>query len=101
MESKEESKQEQTQEAKGTSIREEYRDEGAFDCVLKRDDKVPKKPVAGLSFGERVRIASLHDSHEQYMYKIINVAGWAKTVRLGGKDFCFVELNDGSCFSGL
>lgn len=35
------------------------------------------------------------------MYKIIKVAGWAKTTRSGGKDFSFVEINDGSSFKGL
>ena len=27
---------------------------------------------------------------------IIQVAGWARTTRMGGKDFCFIELTDGS-----
>jgi len=31
----------------------------------------------------------------------IQVAGWARTLRMGGKDFCFIELNDGSCQSSL
>lgn len=35
------------------------------------------------------------------MYKIITVAGWAKTVRSGGKEFCFIEINDGSHLKGL
>jgi asparaginyl-tRNA synthetase len=29
------------------------------------------------------------------------VAGWAKTVRAGGKDFSFIELSDGSSIKGL
>jgi aspartyl/asparaginyl-tRNA synthetase len=48
-----------------------------------------------------MRIAKLYDSHEEFMYKIITVAGWAKTVRSGGKDFCFIEISDGSSFKGL
>lgn len=35
------------------------------------------------------------------MYKVITVAGWARTVRAGGKDFCFIELTDGSSQKGL
>jgi asparaginyl-tRNA synthetase len=27
---------------------------------------------------------------------IIQVAGWARTLRMGGKDFAFIELTDGS-----
>jgi asparaginyl-tRNA synthetase len=27
---------------------------------------------------------------------IIEVAGWARTTRMGGKDFAFIELTDGS-----
>jgi aspartyl/asparaginyl-tRNA synthetase len=35
------------------------------------------------------------------MYKIITVAGWARHVRPGGKDFCFFELSDGSSMKPL
>lgn len=35
------------------------------------------------------------------MYKIIQVAGWAKTTRPGGKDLHFVELSDGSTIKNL
>lgn len=27
---------------------------------------------------------------------VIQVAGWARTTRMGGKDFAFIELTDGS-----
>lgn len=33
--------------------------------------------------------------------KTLTVAGWAKTLRLGGKDFCFISLNDGSCSQNI
>lgn len=56
-------------------------------------------PVA--SYGHRLRIAKLFDNHEEFMYKVITVAGWARTTRAGGKDFCFIELHDGSCQKGL
>jgi hypothetical protein len=46
-------------------------------------------------------IAKLFDSHEEFMYKVIQVAGWAKTTRMGGKDFCFIEVSDGSSLKGL
>lgn len=35
------------------------------------------------------------------MYKIITVAGWARHIRSGGKDFTFIELHDGSSQKGL
>jgi aspartyl/asparaginyl-tRNA synthetase len=35
------------------------------------------------------------------MYKIITVAGWARSLRTGNKDFCFVELYDGSHMNRL
>ena len=68
---------------------------------LHRNDDVPKKPVASMSFGERVRIARLFLSYEEFVGKIIRVAGWAKSTRAQSKDFCFVELNDGSCFKNI
>jgi hypothetical protein len=69
--------------------------------VLQRDDQVPKKPIASMSFGERVRIARLFLSYEEFVGKIIRVAGWAKSTRAQSKDFCFIELNDGSCFKNI
>jgi len=69
---------------------------------LLRHDPVPKKPVAAMSFGGRVRIARLHDSHEEFLGQVIRVGGWARNTRAaGGAHFCFVELNDGSCFKTL
>lgn len=53
------------------------------------------------SYGHRIRIGKLFDSHEEFMYKVITVAGWARTVRAGGKDFIFVEIHDGSYMKGL
>ena len=60
-----------------------------------------KKHVPVASYGHRLRVAKLFDSHEEFMYKIITVAGWAKTVRAGSKDFYFIELTDGSSMKGL
>jgi len=57
--------------------------------------------VPAASYGHRIRIGKLYDSHEEFMYKIITVSGWARTVRAGGKDFCFIELTDGSSQKGL
>jgi aspartyl/asparaginyl-tRNA synthetase len=63
--------------------------------------KVEKKNVPTSSFGHRIRIAKLFENHEEFMYKIIQVAGWARTVRPGGKEFAFIEINDGSSLKGL
>jgi aspartyl/asparaginyl-tRNA synthetase len=60
-----------------------------------------KKVVPTASYGNRIRIAKLFDSHEDFLYKIIQVAGWAKTVRDGGKEFSFIEISDGSSLKGL
>ena len=68
---------------------------------LSRDDAVPKKPVAAMSYGQRVRIARLYDSYQEFIGKDIKVAGWARSTRSSGKAFCFVELNDGSCFKTI
>ena len=62
---------------------------------------VDKKVVPTASYGHRLRIAKLFDSHEEFLYKIITVAGWARTVRTGGKDFAFIEVSDGSSHKGL
>jgi asparaginyl-tRNA synthetase len=34
--------------------------------------------------------------YEEMLDHIIQVAGWARTTRMGGKDFAFIELTDGS-----
>lgn len=79
---------------------EEYKDLGEY--VAHIDPvKVDKKIVPTASYGHRIRVAKLFDSHEEFMYKIITVAGWARTVRAGGKDFAFIEINDGSSLKNL
>jgi Na+-transporting NADH:ubiquinone oxidoreductase subunit NqrA len=79
---------------------EPYRDEGVYEAHIDKVS-VEKKVVPTASYGHRIRIGKLYDSHEEFMYKIITVAGWARTVRDGGKDFCFIELTDGSSQKGL
>ena len=54
-----------------------------------------------MSYGQRVRIARLWTSHEEFIGQTIRVAGWAKNTRAHGTAFCFIELNDGSCFKNL
>jgi hypothetical protein len=76
-------------------------DKGDFPYVFERNTPIEKKPVATFSFGRRVRIAALVDNHEAYLDHIIQVAGWARTTRMGGKDFAFIELTDGSCMTAL
>ena len=67
---------------------------------LCRTEDPQVKPVAAMSYGGRVRIARLHQSHEEFLNTTIRVAGWAKSCR-AQKDVCFVELNDGSCFQSI
>ena len=45
------------------------------------DDKKSFLKVADTSFGGRLRIAKLHESHQEYLNKTIKVAGWAKRCR--------------------
>jgi aspartyl/asparaginyl-tRNA synthetase len=79
---------------------EPYRDEGEYVAHIDKVN-VEKKVQPTASYGHRIRIAKLFDSHEEFMYKIITVAGWARHVRPGGKDFCFFELSDGSSMKPL
>jgi len=91
-----------TEEAKQAPARPEYTgDKGEIEYNFVRDTPIEKKPVATFAYGERVRIASLHDNYEKFIDHIIQVAGWARTTRLGGKDFAFIELTDGSGASSL
>lgn len=79
---------------------EEYKDLGEYPHKID-EVQAKKKPVCTFSYGERIRIAKLYDNHEDFLYKIIKVAGWVKTSRAGGKDFMFIELSDGSTMKGL
>jgi uncharacterized protein with FMN-binding domain len=79
---------------------EEYKDFGEYEGNIQAVP-VDKKVVPTASFGHRIRIAKLFDNHEEFMYKIIQVAGWVRTARASGKEFMFVEINDGSCLKGL
>lgn len=81
-------------------VKEEYKDLGEYVANIE-PALVDKKHVPVGSYGHRLRIAKLFDGHEEYMYKIITVAGWARTVRSGGKEFCFIEISDGSSLKGL
>jgi hypothetical protein len=63
-----------------------------------------KQPVAKKSYGARTRVAALFQEgcEEEFLDKVVNVCGWARTIRAGGKGaFAFVELNDGSNFKSL
>ena len=66
-----------------------------------RDDHVPRKPVAAMSFGQRVRIARIWESYDELIGQTIRVAGWAKKGAMDKKEFCFVEVGDGSCFKTI
>jgi hypothetical protein len=91
---------EEKKEAGAKLEAEEYKDFGEYEAVIDRVN-IEKKIVPAASYGHRIRLAKLFDSHEEFMYKIIQVSGWARTVRSGGKDFCFIELHDGSSMKGL
>lgn len=60
-----------------------------------------KKNVPLFAYGRRVRIQALHNDYEPYLDHVIEVAGWARTTRMGGKDFAFIELTDGTGFKTL
>jgi hypothetical protein len=68
---------------------------------LNRDDAVPSKTVAAMSYGQRVRIARIWQSHKELLGTTIRVAGWAKKGAMDKKDIAFVEINDGSCFRSI
>lgn len=79
---------------------EEYKDLGEYVANI-APVTVDRKIVPTASFGHRIRIAKLFESPEEFMYKIIQVAGWVRTARASGKEFMFVEVNDGSSLKGL
>mmetsp|Transcript_16462 Transcript_16462/g.27947 ORF Transcript_16462/g.27947 Transcript_16462/m.27947 type:complete len:263 (+) Transcript_16462:87-875(+) len=89
-----------TSATQNESVEEGYSRVSKYTGVLSRDDYIPKKPVAAMSYGQRVRVAKLYDEHESFLGQEIRVGGWAKSTRFQ-KEFCFVELNDGSCFNNL
>ena len=49
---------------------------------------------------ERTTISRLYADSALYDGKTITVCGWARTIR-DLKNFAFISLNDGSCFSPL
>lgn len=90
----------QTTEDKPQEVQEEYKDLGEFEARI-TPAVVEKKNIPVASYGHRLRIAKLFDSHEEFMYKIITIAGWARSVRQAGKEFCFIEISDGSSLKPL
>lgn len=92
--------QQQNAPIKREDVKEEYKDLGEYPHLIEQVE-VKKKPVCTFSYGERIRIAKLYDNYEDFLYKIIRVAGWVKTTRASGKDFMFIELSDGSTLKGL
>jgi asparaginyl-tRNA synthetase len=83
-------------------VRPEYTgDKGDFANDFVRDMVVEKKAVPNYTYGARVRVAAIWENYEKMFDHLVVVGGWARTTRMGGKDFCFVELNDGSCSRSL
>lgn len=76
-------------------------DKGDVAYTFERNPAIEKKNAPLFSYGRRVRIEALHANHEPYLDHLIEVAGWARTTRMGGKDFAFIELTDGSGFKTL
>lgn len=72
-------------------------DSGSVQNTFERNPAIEPKPVPLFAYGNRVRIAALWKNHEPYLDHLIQVAGWARTTRLGGENLFFIELNDGSC----
>ena len=68
---------------------------------MERNTPIEKKPVPYFCYGKRVRIAALHEGHDQYLGHTIECAGWARTTRLAGADLFFIELNDGSSMKSI
>ena len=67
---------------------------------LDRNDNVPQKTVAAMSYGQRIRIARIWQQHEEIIGKVIRVGGWSKSVRKQA-NLLFITINDGSCFDNL
>lgn len=49
---------------------------------------------------KRITVKALYSGAETLGGKDVTVKGWARTIR-DGKEFGFIELNDGSCFKGI
>ena len=64
----------------GAQTGDQFRGE-IYTGVLDRQDFVPRKPVAAMAFGGRVRIARLYKDYEDLIGKVIRVGGWAKSIR--------------------
>ena len=62
----------------------------------------PTPVVPTLYRRHRIRIKEVLSSDAKYMNQSITVAGWARTTRNANKgQLLFIELNDGSCGTGL
>jgi len=89
-----------TEAASTTTAEEEVKypgDKGLIESTLVRNVPIEPKPVPLFAYGNRVRVAALHQNFEPYLDHLISVAGWARSTRLGGDSLFFIELNDGSC----
>lgn len=57
-------------------------------------------PLAKEAFSSRITVARVFKAGKAYAGSTVGVSGWARTVRVQ-KDRAFVEINDGSCMTGL
>ena len=79
---------------------EEYKQVGTV-SIEQPGTEVEKKTNPRYAYGQRVRIAAIHEKFEQFFWNVVTVVGWIKTCRPGGKELMFIELNDGSHIQGL
>jgi hypothetical protein len=78
------------------STREYAGDKGLVNLTLNRNTPIEKKIVAEHSYGKRIRIAKLFESHEPYMDHIIQICGWARRAKTLNKDVMSIHIYDGS-----
>ncbi|CAK4649039.1 hypothetical protein LEN26_012815 [Aphanomyces euteiches] len=63
---------------------------------------IHKTTIQSLFKRRRVRVKELLGAGLALVGQSVTVKGWAKTLREAGAGaFCFLELNDGSCFTGV
>jgi len=88
---KEEPKKEEAKEEVDVMLEELKKEERKIEITV----PVPELPVPVKSFGGRIRIRYLMEHHEEFVDKVVYVAGWTRTLRFT-KNVAFAELNDGS-----
>lgn len=101
-EEKDKKEKEQKEKGKKKDKQQPKKEEGSKIEITDEEEKkvgltvpIPKITIPSKSYGGRIRIRHLMEHHEEYIDKVIYVAGWGKTLRFT-KSVAFVELSDGS-----